>query len=381
MQSSLLSPDNAVLLWAVLFGLSWFAFWSEKFPFGRKITGVSTVLIGGTILSNLRIIPFSAPTYDVVFDFFVPLAIPLLLFQADIGKIVRESGPTLKGFLIGTVFVVVAVIVAAPMLPYDNLRADLSGIFAATYIGGGMNFTAVSNALNFNESSLYAAAIAADNVVTNIFLFMMIVLPGMAFFGRFFNKTDETVAEDDSDEPKVAPPDDGDPNLISATAALTLAFLFVYLGTLAEGFFGWQGTAILTTTAISVAFATFMPRFATTLTGHYMIGTIVLYVFFAALGAAVDIGEMIRLAPILFFYASVVVSVHAVLLIAVARLFKLSMGETVIASLACITGPGTAVAVAVAKGWKDLITPAILVGVLGYAIGTFIGVGLANLLG
>ena len=48
------------------------------------------------------------------------------------------------------------------------------------------------------------------------------------------------------------------------------------------------------------------------------------------------------------------------------------------ASNACILGPATAAGLAGTKGWKTLVTPGILVGILGYAIGNFIGVGLAN---
>jgi uncharacterized membrane protein len=43
-------------------------------------------------------------------------------------------------------------------------------------------------------------------------------------------------------------------------------------------------------------------------------------------------------------------------------------------------GPTTAAAMAVAKNWKDLVIPAVLCGTLGYAIATFIGVGLGNIL-
>jgi uncharacterized membrane protein len=59
---------------------------------------------------------------------------------------------------------------------------------------------------------------------------------------------------------------------------------------------------------------------------------------------------------------------------------KLDLAEVMIASNACILGPATAAALAASKGWRPLVTPGILVGLFGYAIATFIGVALTNLL-
>ena len=62
------------------------------------------------------------------------------------------------------------------------------------------------------------------------------------------------------------------------------------------------------------------------------------------------------------------------------KIFKLDLAEIVIASNANMGGPTTAAAMAVAKNWRDLVIPAVLCGTLGYAIATFIGVGIGNLL-
>ncbi|MFT6463014.1 MAG: putative membrane protein [Maricaulis maris] len=51
-------------------------------------------------------------------------------------------------------------------------------------------------------------------------------------------------------------------------------------------------------------------------------------------------------------------------------MLRLSLPELITASNAAILGATTAPALAAAKGWKDLVTPGVLVGVLGYAIGT-----------
>jgi uncharacterized membrane protein len=62
------------------------------------------ISIGTTfVLSNLGLIPSSAPVYDMVWSYLVPLAIPMLLFRADPRRILREAGPTPAAFAAGAV--------------------------------------------------------------------------------------------------------------------------------------------------------------------------------------------------------------------------------------------------------------------------------------
>jgi len=98
------------------------------------------------------------------------------------------------------------------------------------------------------------------------------------------------------------------------------------------------------------------------------------------IGASANIYVVLRVGPVLFFFAGVILLVHLLFILAVSKIFKLDLAEIVIASNANMGGPTTAAAMAVAKKWKDLVIPAVLCGTLGYAIATFIGVAIGNLL-
>ena len=102
----LIGPDQNFALWAALLGIAAFGFWCERYPFGRKYSGVMLLISLAIVLSNLRIIPSSAPVYDTVWNYLVPIAIPLLLFQADLRRVFREAGATLVAFIIGSATVV-----------------------------------------------------------------------------------------------------------------------------------------------------------------------------------------------------------------------------------------------------------------------------------
>jgi uncharacterized membrane protein len=81
-----------------------------------------------------------------------------------------------------------------------------------------------------------------------------------------------------------------------------------------------------------------------------------------------------------FLYASFIIITHIIVIVLGAKLFKMDLAEVVVASLACIGGPVTPAAIAASRGWRTLVTPGIMVGILGYAIANFIGVMLATVL-
>lgn len=60
-----------------------------------------TILVGITA-SNLGIIPYEAPAYSVVFQYLLPLTIPLLLFRADMWNVIHSTGTLFFAFLLGS---------------------------------------------------------------------------------------------------------------------------------------------------------------------------------------------------------------------------------------------------------------------------------------
>lgn len=60
---------------------------------GRKYSGVMLLMTAAIVLANLKIIRTAAPVYDVVWDYLAPIAIPLLLFRADLKRVDRKYNP------------------------------------------------------------------------------------------------------------------------------------------------------------------------------------------------------------------------------------------------------------------------------------------------
>ena len=377
MPSSFIRPEHDFALWAVLFGLAGFGFWCERYPWGRKYTGVMLMMTLAIILSNLRIIPTAAPVYDIVWEYLVPLAIALLLFQANLRIIIRESGPVLIAFLLGSVAVVAGTLLGVSLLDLGAAEAELAGVFTGTYIGGSLNFAAVADATQFRDSSLLAASVAADNVVTNLHFLLIIMLPGIAWLTRYF----PTRHMDSADLPDSGVIKDihsiSGLELSGLLGGIALAFLLTALGKLLAGYAGYPQYAILVITLLALAVGTLLPRQVARLSGHTEAGNVLIFIFLASIGATADIWILIGMAPKLFVFASIIVLTHLTLLFGIGKLLRLDMAELIMASAVCIGGPSSAAAIASAKGWRELLIPGVLAGSLGYAIGSFIGVTLA----
>lgn len=369
----LIGPDQDFALWAVLIGLAAFGFWSERRPFGRKYSGVLLLITAGIVLSNLRIIPTAAPAYDVVWEYLVPVAIPLLLFQADLGRIVRESGPTLVAFLIGGAAVVAGSVLGVFLLDLGDGEAELAGIFTGTYIGGSLNFAAVADASGFRDGDVLTASVAADNVVTNLHFLLIISLPGVAWFAARYPS--RHIAAAGKPENVSGPVHRiAELDLPGLLMSLTLAFAMAAVGKLLADAGGRPEYAILVTTALALLLASVAPRQVGKLSGHTEAGNVLMFIFLASIGASADIWVLVELAPVLFIYASIIIGVHLLLLFGVGRLMRLDLAELIMASAVCIGGPSSAAAIASAKGWRDLMIPGVLAGSLGYAIGSFVGI-------
>jgi len=375
---SLIPADNDFAMWAIMLLLVALVFRLERTNLGQKVSGTIMMILAGVILANFNVISASNNVFSVVNTTGVPIAIVLLLFNANLKKIFKEAGPTLIAFIFGAIGTTLGTIIGVKMLPLGEFEAELAAVFSATFVGGSANFAGVASAIDFTESSVLAASIAADNVVGVSFMLLLIAIPSMKFIAKKFSY-DPTLNEYDDVNEVVK--EEKPFSIEQAVLSLGMAFLVVVVSDVLSVMVGYPPSRLLILTTITVMIATFAHEKVGKLTEAFPIGIAIMYLFFGAIGASVNILTMLESGMLLALFAIIILSVHLVTLLLLCKLFKIGLPEALVGSNACILGPPTAAAMAGGLGWKSLVTPAILCGTFGYAMANFIGITIFGILG
>ncbi len=385
---TLIGADNDFALMAALFVIAGAAFLAERTRIGAHLTGAVIAILAAIAAANLGIIPHGAPAYDFVFSYFVPILIPLFLFKANLRKIFFETGRMALAFFIASAGTVIGVLIAAGLLDLGSLapnattdpalrEAAIAGLFTSTYIGGSVNYAALGEITGLSsDASFFSAATATDNLFSALFLSVLALLPGWHWLARRFATHEHGEAQAAA---AGAPASSDTITAMSITLALAAAISFVAIGDAITALLGMPSLRYAVITIMVVTAATALPHFMERLHGAFELGVGLAFVFFAAIAAGADIVAMVSIAPLLVVLVLILLVVHLLVLLGAGRLLGLTIPELVTASNAAILGATTAPALAAARGWHDLVTPGVLVGVLGYAAGTIVGTAVFHL--
>ena len=342
---TLIGTENTIALFAVLCAIVALAIWLEQtYNWASKLSGCILVLLVTLVLSNLKVIPESAPAYDFVGAYLVPLAIPLLLFTANLKTIAKDSGRLLILFLLSAVGTMIGSVIAYFVM---NRFIDHIGVFLAmitgSYIGGGVNFVAMAE--NYNASgTMVSTANVADALTMMFFFFALMTIPSMKFFQKRFRhplvEEQERLKNESKGEQKTnaaAYWSAKDISLKDIALAIGVSTCVVGVAEPISGFFGrviptsnfgWNflngllGSKYLIITVITVALATLMPKFISSIHGAQEVGTYFIYHFFATMSAPVSIRLLVNDAPKFFVCCFIIVFTNIGVTLLATKVFK-----------------------------------------------------------
>jgi uncharacterized membrane protein len=361
--------------------------WLSQKPGFRQLGTAFLVVILTAIEANLGLVPTTdTPLYDAIFAYVTPFALFVLLLNVNLQDLRRAGLPMLTMFLIGSVGTIVGVVVSmwlfnGPQSVGSQFFA-LAGMFTGTYIGGSINFHAVALHYGVAKSgNLFVAATAADNIMTALWMIATLAIP--QFLQRIRPRTLPALTGKPTPETALTEAPEAD----SETLAPRDLALLVALGLGAMWLSKQLATAmpalpfvlILTTIALALA----QIRAVNRLRGGRVLGLTAIYVFLAVIGAYCDMAALIhdgQLAVVLFGMICTLVLIHAGFVFGLGAIFRQDWAVLGIASQANIGGATSALALARSLNRPDLQLSAVLVGSLGNAIGTYLGILVAELL-
>ncbi len=370
--------------------------WLARWPILRHAGSSLLVIVVGAVLSNVGLIPASStpehpvPAYDAIFAHVAPLAIFWLVLRVDLRRTLAAGLPLLILFGVGALGTMLGVLAGLALVGWDAFgpsSAALGGMFAATYIGGSANFNAL--ALHYDlvrQGTLYAGTMAVDAGLTALWMIATIAIPRAWPRGRVRSAP----SSPEPGAPAGTPPEPDstsdaarvDPTDLGLLLLLGLAGLVVsdaIVAALAQRGVDVPGMLVLTTLALVLAQIPAVARLA----GTNLLGMFAVQVFLATIGAYCDLSAVVELGDLglrITALATVVVGVHGAVVFGAAYVARLDPDLAAVASQANIGGGTTALALARGLGRSDLVLPAILVGSVGTALGTFVGFGVAELL-
>lgn len=367
-------------IWAVLLGSATFGLTSQRYRWGRSLSPPVVSTLCTLILSNFGMMPLASPIYESITSFLVPLAVPLLLLGADLRRVIFQTGRLLKVFCVGIIATVLGTIAAWYLVPIKSIGASawkIASALSARHIGGAINYVAVIEATGA-PADLVTAALTADNVVTAVYFVVLLLLARRVLQPKEYSSAALNQAVDGDSSPGDLEEGDKDKFLMTdAGVAISISAVICTVASFISAVIPLSLGVVPIVTAIVVVIATLAPKqLARYQKAGSAVGLFFMQVFFAVAGAGGSIKTVVTRAPVLFMFSCVQLSVHLLFFLAVGRLFRFHRAEILIASNANVGGPTTAAAMAGSKSWDALVVPALLVGVFGYAVATFVSLSL-----
>jgi len=343
-----------------------------------KIGPVLILYILGIIIGNVWHPSGAAQIQDILSSATVPIAIPLMLFGCTFHK-----GQT-KGQVLAVISGLVAVIIAvcAGYLLFGREIEDgakIGGMLTGVYTGGTINMASLQRMLGVPELD-FILLNSYDMVISFLYLTFLIAV-GIKWFRKFLPyKGDGSEAED------IAAVDHKWKGLrdflkdmwLPLVATAVIVGISAGLGLLAGD--EWFMTVfILTLTTLGIA-GSFVPRLRNSRFSSD-VAMYCIYIFSIVVASMADLSKLDVSGGLnMLGYLTLVVFGSLLLSVLFARLLKVDADTMVITSTAFICSPPFVPMMSAAMDNRKVLLGGLTAGIIGYAIGNYLGFAMARLL-
>ncbi len=354
----------------------------NKFKILNKVGSIVLVYVVGIILGNINVLPDNIlDTQDLITTITVPLAIPLLIFTFDVKAWLKMARSTFISLII-TIFSVVLVVVISFFIFNDNSNEywKVPGMLVGVYTGGTPNLAAIKTALNV-DSETYILTHTFDMVFSSIYLLFLMLL-GKKVFSVFLPqyKTLNSTNKNEIGEKQFSMFFDK-LSLKEYPKSLLIAILIFAvaggLSLLVPKDYSML-TAILAITSLAIL-ASFYHQI-NQLKRSSDLGMYFILVFSLTVASMADFSNFSMDSVYLFLNIGFVIFGSIILQLIFSRIFKIDVDTTIISSTALICSPPFVPVIAGALKNREIIFSGLTIGIIGYAIGNYLGILIAYLL-
>jgi uncharacterized membrane protein len=355
----------------------------QRYPLVDKIGAVIICYIAGILIGNLHILPpDSFKVLDALTTVTIPIALPLLLFSMNIRRWFRLAGKTMVS--LGLIIVAVMVMALAGNLLFNGKIVDawkVSGLMVGVYTGGTPNLAAIKTALSVDPST-YLAIHTADVAVSAVYILFAITIAQKVFlfflpaFSTMTSRADTDTGEDINCYSGIFKK----PVVKGLTNALMLSVMIFAIGgglTLVLPKSISMAAAILVITTLGIAASTV--RRIRKIPMTFQLGQYFILIFCLAVASMAELNRLLDTAPVLLVWVVFMVFGTMALHLLLSIVFKVDADTVLVTSVAAICSPPFVPIVAGALKNREIVVSGLTTGIIGYAIGNYLGVFCAYL--
>jgi uncharacterized membrane protein len=352
----------------------------DKSRFVKWLSPVAICYLAGITIGNL---PFYTPDSGLLgtmTEISVGIAIPMMLFNTKVSDWIRYSGKMLFSYFLCCVGAVLGSMLIFEFFKNDFPEAgNAAGMLVGVYVGGTFNMSAVGIALNVPKE-IFILLNSADTLIGAVYFAFLITI-AQRTLGLFLPKFvvdkkpgDGTVQDFTSNKFSLK-------ILYNAIILIALSVAILGLALYITKFFAGQVVGpyvlvIITSIGIGLSFV----KRVRTIKGAYDTGNYFLLIFAVSIGAMANVSQLVTKSPMIFLYTTLVMTVAILIHFILAAIFRIDRDTVIITSTAGIFSVPFIGPVAKAINNEHIIAPGIAMGLLGYAIGNYLGLGVAFLL-
>ncbi len=357
-----------------------------KYLLLRKAGTVLIAYVIGLIVGNIGIIPDSAyQLQDSLLSVTMPLALPLLLMTLQLGNWQNLARKTFFALITGVSAVILVVVISHIIFAsFNPLQWKISGMLIGVYTGGTPNLASIKTALGV-DSNTYILLHSSDLVVSAVYLLFLMTI-GKRVFHRFlpfgyryagsFN-TEESVFSNFEDYTDFFKKHNFVPTLLALGVSIIILLIAAGVSMISpENLQLVAAILIITTFGIAASFVPELRRGPK----NFEAGMYFIVVFSLVVASMADFSKFSAEALPLFLNVSFVIVFALLLHVILARIFKIDSDTVIITSTALICSPPFVPLIAGSLNNRQIIVSGLTVGLVGYAIGNYLGIMIAYML-